>query len=88
MWNNTFPDSDFVDLRVDECPMLIGVMQRSPQEKRGFSPFDYETRVLLNHDPREITGSGLTLEDVLRTLHAFSEEWYRNEGLLVSVIDL
>ena len=88
MWNNSFPDSDFVDLRVEESPMLIGVMQHSPREKRRFSPFDYETRVLLRHDPLEMTGPGLTLEEVLRMLHAFSEEWYRNEELLVSVIDL
>ena len=68
--------------------MLIGVMQRSSQGTRQFSPFDYETRVLLRHDPVELSGHRPTLQEVLRTLRAFSEEWYRNEELLVSVIDL
>lgn len=68
--------------------MLIGVMQHSPRAKRGFSPFDYETRVLLRHDPRDMTRQRLTLEEVLRALQAFSEEWYRNEQFLVSMIDL
>lgn len=34
--------------------MLIGVMQRAPQDRRDFRLFDYQSRVLLRHDPVEL----------------------------------
>ena len=65
VWNNLFPDSNFADLHVEESPMLIGVMQRSLQDRRRFSPLDYQSRVLLRHDPEELTDQSSTLPKVL-----------------------
>ena len=86
MWNNAFPNSDSADLRVEESPMLIGVMQRVPQERKDLPLFDYQSRVLLRHDPVELTTHRLTIEEVIETLDVFREEWYRNVELPVGLI--
>jgi hypothetical protein len=86
-WCTTFPDSQSTHLRIEECPILIGVMRCSLTEQKKSSPFDYQCHVLLREDRLMKTDQRSTLENVIETLGAFRQEWQRNEKFWVSVID-
>ena len=63
--------------------MLIGIMRRAPREETESSPFKYQFQVLQRCDLLVQTGQRSTIENVLKTLKAFREEWHRNQQFLV-----
>ena len=63
--------------------MLIGIMRRAPREETEFSLFKYQFQVLQHCDLLVQTGQRATLENVLKTLNGFREEWHRNQQFLV-----
>ncbi|CAF1127430.1 unnamed protein product [Rotaria sordida] len=78
MFSNHFP----VDLTMKECPMLIGVMRRSSEEKDSFLASSYEFKILLKDDILMQTHRKLNLETLSDILFTFKEEFDENEQYL------
>ncbi|CAF1415231.1 unnamed protein product, partial [Rotaria sordida] len=78
MFSNRFP----VDLTMKECPMLIGVMRRSSEEKDSCLASSYEFKILLKGDILMQTHRKLNLETLSDILFTFKEEFDENEQYL------
>ena len=84
-WKEIFPHFNFVHLRVEESPMLIGGMRRPLISHMESFPFDYQFRVLLHRDLLIGTEQRSSPINALNTLFFFRENWFQSEELLVSV---
>jgi len=70
---------------MDQCPMLIGIMQRSPRENDPFLESKYEYKELLKGNSLIHTRRELNLETLFDQLVTFKEEFDENEQYLVSI---
>jgi hypothetical protein len=70
------------DIQVEDCPMLIGIMHRTSESSRGFSPFEYYPR-LLKCDRVRDTKERFRFEDILEMFRVFQQEWQRSQQFLV-----
>jgi hypothetical protein len=75
-------------LSVKQCPILIGVVRRSPGEEDWLLISEYEFKLLFKDYTLVLTEEKLTRETFLRVLIIFKEECDDNEQLLVSVVHI
>ncbi|CAF4653658.1 unnamed protein product [Rotaria sp. Silwood1] len=82
IWREMFSSHFLVDLTMEECPMLIGIMRKSSGEKDSFSASQYEFKILLKGNILMHTHRILNLETLSDTLFTFKEEFDKNEQQL------
>jgi len=88
IWEEIFSTQLWDIFSVKQCPILIGVMQRSPGEEDWSLISEYEFKLLFKNDTLVWTEEKLTRETFLRELIVFKEEFDDNEQLLVSVVHI
>jgi hypothetical protein len=74
-WFEIFPDVQLPKYGINDCPILIGMVQHAAGERGDFSPFEYQCQVLQRCDLLPKTNDRSTLENILETLCTFREEW-------------
>ena len=82
-WFDVFPDLQLPIPRIDDCPMLLGIMQHASGQRGEFPPFEYQCQVLQRCDVLSKTNTRSTLENVLETLRVFKDEWHRHQQFLL-----
>jgi hypothetical protein len=78
----------FADFSVEKCPMFIGIMRRSANNKDWLSPIEYECTLLQQSDTLTCNEMKSSHERLLNELICFKEKCDDNEKLLVSVLNI
>ncbi|CAF2768867.1 unnamed protein product [Rotaria sp. Silwood2] len=82
IWRETFSSHFGIDLSMEECPMLIGVMRRASRDNNSFSICPYEFKILLEDDILMQTNIKFNRDAFLDMLITFKEEFDENEQYL------
>jgi hypothetical protein len=83
-WFEIFPDVQLPKYGINDCPILIGMVQHAAGERGDFSPFEYQCQVLQRCDLLPKTNDRSTRENILETLCTFREEWRLAQRSLLS----
>jgi hypothetical protein len=85
VWEELFHNQLLDHLSTGQCPMLIGIMQRPPEEMSPSSTSEYQLTSLLETNTLPLNQTISSCEAVLHKLTDFKAECDNNEQALVSI---